>query len=138
MGAMAAVEIRADGKASRGSSVERACLVEQAEDFAALLLQAVGDALDAMAHPVPDQYLHLLSAHRRSGLAIDDRAEAAELALAKTRNAAVVNELGSHLAFEILNSARRYANLLGSIGDYRQPPDLSAVRDMRTTCAASP
>lgn len=111
---------------------------EQADDFAALLLQALDDALDAMAHPAPDQYLHLVAAQRRlRPAAARPGAGLRAGAAADPGNAALARELGAHLAFEILNCTRHYATLLGSIGDYERPFETSERPRMRRGAAAA-
>lgn len=111
----------------------------QADDFAALLLQALDDALDAMTHPAPDQYLHLVATQRRfrPAAARPGAGVPAEAgSVADLTNAALARELGAHLAFDILNCTRRYATLLGKIGNYAHPVETPERPRMRRCAAA--
>ena len=139
MSATTAVRFRTDdvcpaANAAGDAPVSRA---EQAEDSAALLLKALDDALNAMAHPSPDQYLHLVAAQRHCRPHAN-RGGAGRWAEADAGNAALASDLGAHLAFDILNCARRYATLLSSVGDYGRFIETSGPPGTRKERAVAP
>ena len=101
---------------------------EKAADFAEVLAVALEDALAALAHRSPEQYLHLAGARRREAAQAETRVPGpgrhGVRANEMRRDRAVVQELSLHLAFEILGAARRYSAFIVSLGEREEriPP----------------
>lgn len=108
---------------------------DRADDFARLLSEALEDALTALGHRFPEYFLHLRAAQRRdaarrAGARLGMPAGTSGAAHTRWRNETIVQDLSSHLAFEIVHAASKYAVFLSTL-DGRDGPTACSSRQAR-------